>query len=425
MAACRQTFSTGGRLFAALLIFTSLTAAQPTEKTIWSFAGAPRDGSFPRAGLVPGLGDAFFGVTPYGGSGPCTNATFGPGCGAVFSLTPAWTEAVIYSFPSEAEPRTALTFAPGNVLYGTTAFGGTFNQGTVFSMNPPSSSGGAWTEATLYSFTGDSDGGAIASSVVIDGSTGVLYGVTGQGGTSNKGTVYSLTPPAAAGGAWTETVLYNFTGAPTDGSGPTGVTIGGGGVLYGTTGVGGAASAGTVFSLTPPASAGGSWTEQIIHNFGASEDGQLPSSGVVSGAGGVLYGTTLSGGSAGVGTVFALQPPASPGSPWTETVIHNFAGSESGDGASPSSPVIIGNHGVVFGTTRTGGIGNDYGTVFALTPPAAAGDPWAETILWSFTAGADGLDPTGGVVFGPGELLFGATQGGGSAALGTAFYVKP
>jgi uncharacterized repeat protein (TIGR03803 family) len=178
----------------------------------------------------------------------------------VFSLTPAWTEAVLYSFPSQAEPRTALTISHGNALYGTTAYGGTFNQGTVFSMTPPSSSGGAWTEATLYSFTGDSDGGAIPSSVAIDGPTGVLYGVTGQGGTSNKGTVYSLTPPAGAGGAWTETVLYNFTGAPDDGSGPTGVTIGGGGVLYGTTGVGGAASAGTVFSLTPPASEGGAWT---------------------------------------------------------------------------------------------------------------------------------------------------------------------
>ncbi|MGA2741090.1 MAG: choice-of-anchor tandem repeat GloVer-containing protein [Bryobacteraceae bacterium] len=277
----------------------------------------------------------------------------------------------------------------------------------------------------VYSFTGDSDGGAIPSSVAIDGPTGVLYGVTGQGGTSNKGTVYSLTPPAGAGGAWTETVLYNFTGAPDDGSGPTGVTIGGGGVLYGTTGVGGAASAGTVFSLTPPASEGGAWTEQIIHNFMASGDGQLPSSGVVSGAGGVLYGATLTGGSAGLGTVFALKPPASSGSPWTEILIHSFTGSGSNDGASPSSPVGIGSNGVLFGTTRTGGIGNDFGTVFSLTPPAADGDPWTESILWSFTGGADGLDPTGGIAFGPHELVFGTTQDGGSASLGTAFFMQP
>jgi hypothetical protein len=110
MATCRRILRTGGTLFAALLVFTSLTSAQTsTARTIWSFEGAPNDGSLPRAGLVLGVRDIFFGVTPYGGSGPCTNATFGAGCGAVFSLTPAWTEAVLYSFPSQAEPRTALT----------------------------------------------------------------------------------------------------------------------------------------------------------------------------------------------------------------------------------------------------------------------------------------------------------------------------
>jgi uncharacterized repeat protein (TIGR03803 family) len=62
-------------------------------------------------------------------------------------------------------------------------------------------------------------------------------------------TVYSLAPPASPGGAWTETILHNFTGA--DGANPyADVVIGSGGVLYGTTYIGGTANLGTVFSLT-------------------------------------------------------------------------------------------------------------------------------------------------------------------------------
>src|ERR1700733_10990555 len=75
---------------------------------------------------------------------------------------------------------------------------------------------------------------------VIIGHGGVLYGTTEGGGTSNNGTVFSLTPPGPPGGVWTETVLYSFAGSPNDGANPeAGVVIGGGGVLYGTTAGGG------------------------------------------------------------------------------------------------------------------------------------------------------------------------------------------
>src|ERR1700733_3382376 len=75
---------------------------------------------------------------------------------------------------------------------------------------------------------------------VIIGHGGVLYGTTEGGGTSNNGTVFSLTPPGSPGASWTETALYSFTGSPNDGANPeAGVVIGGGGVLYGTTAGGG------------------------------------------------------------------------------------------------------------------------------------------------------------------------------------------
>jgi hypothetical protein len=62
------------------------------------------------------------------------------------------------------------------------------------------------------------------------------------------GTAYALQAPATSGGAWTQILLHTFTGS--DGSGPTGLLMGSGGVLYGTTSLGGAYGAGTVFALT-------------------------------------------------------------------------------------------------------------------------------------------------------------------------------
>jgi len=85
------------------------------------------------------------------------------------------------------------------------------------------------------------------------GDVGVLHGTTGVGGASNIGLVFSLTPTAGLGGTWTETVLHNFTGIATGGGPEGGVTIGGNGVIYGTTLSGGTGNCnsgcGTVFSL--------------------------------------------------------------------------------------------------------------------------------------------------------------------------------
>jgi len=102
--------------------------------------------------------------------------------------------------------------------------------------------------------------------------------------------------------------LYSFT-SQSDGSNPVaGVVIGSGGVLYGTTAAGGTSNAGTVFSLTPPASPGGAWTENVLHSFTGGIDGADPVAALVIGKNGVLYGTTSSGGASNAGTVFALKP---------------------------------------------------------------------------------------------------------------------
>jgi len=108
-------------------------------------------------------------------------------------------------------------------------------------------------------------------------------------------------------------------------------------------------------------------------------------------ANGVMYGTTQLGGAStacgeGCGTVFSLVPPSSPGGDWTETVLWSFGGA--GGGFSPRAGVVLGAGGVLYGVTQAGGTGGD-GIAFALTPPEGAGGAWAETVLYSFPASAN------------------------------------
>src|ERR1035441_2481606 len=132
-------------------------------------------------------------------------------------------------------------------------------------------------------------------------------------------------------GTWAaaqEQVLYSF-GNGTDGADPSGTLVfDAAGNLYGTTSAGGvytscssgSGGCGTVFELTP--TAGGGWTEKVLHSFGNGADGTNPQASLIFDAAGNLYGTTVNGGaytscnSIGCGTVFELTPTAGGG--WTE-----------------------------------------------------------------------------------------------------------
>ena len=148
---------------------------------------------------------------------------------------------------------------------------------------------------------------------------------------------------------------------------------------------------------------------------------------------GVLYGTTLSGGSTtcfqkepqtGCGTVYQLTPPASPRGTWTESVLYKFT--DGTDGGYPVAGVAIGAGGALFGTTAYGGTGSceeSCGTVFQLLPPTTPGGTWTESAIYSFAAGT----PGGGaitVIAGPAGVLYGIS-GGGAHSQGQAFELAP
>jgi uncharacterized repeat protein (TIGR03803 family) len=345
-------------------------------------------------------------------------------CTVTLLVTSTWaaTEKKLHNFGNGTDgsgPEAGLIFDTAGNLYGTTAFGGNYGNGTVFEMTPNQS--GGWTEKTLHSF-GNGTGGARPYAGLIFDTAGNLYGTTYYGGDHDAGTVFELTPNGRGG--WAEKTLHNF-GNGTDGAYPAGVLIfDQNGNLYGTTDQGGdypcygGLTCGTVFEVTPNGSGG--WTEKKLHNFNKNGDGFYPGGGLIFDKNGNLYGTTFAGGDHNYGTVFELTPNGSGG--WTEKKLHNFNPTGK-DGTDPGDTLIIDAAGNLYGTTFYGGDYN-WGTVFELTPNGSGG--WTETKLHNFyNNGANGIDPVAGVIFDTAGNLYGTTLNGGDYGDGTAFELTP
>jgi hypothetical protein len=375
------------------------------------------------------------------------------------SASAEWNEKVLYSFQGGTDgstPAGAVVFDAAGNLYGTTTNGGSsscrspFQCGTVYQLKLPAKKGDPWTETVLHVFKGnDSNDGASPFGGLVMDAAGNLYGTTGYDGTGSCillgtnvgcGTVYELSPPAQKGGAWTETVIYNFQGNK-DGQLPIGdLVFDKQGSLYGATQFGGGYGScnspfdqhcGTVFELSPPKTKGGEWKEKVLYSFKSGKDGANPNGGLVFDSKGVIYGTTYFGGNetgecsggvggTGCGTVFALQPPGTRGGAWTNKVLHRFNGQ---DGATPAAGVVFGGNGNLYGTTYAGAVSGN-GAVFELAAPTGGSTPWKETVLHRFSGQNDGENPTAGLILDANGNLYGATEYGNSFS-GTAFRLTP
>jgi uncharacterized repeat protein (TIGR03803 family) len=341
------------------------------------------------------------------------------------SLATAQTETIVHAFGGVGDPMGGLVADRKGALYGTLYSGGEFGQGSVYEMVSPASEGGDWTVTTLYSFskTKRSDGGHPSGSLLLNLKNHKIYGTTRDGGSSGFGVVYELDPPALPGSAWTETVLYNFTGGQ-DGSNPVdGVVFDSKGTLYGATVGGGQSCCGVVFRLSPPSQPGAAWTQRVLHSFKGGTDGSIPLGGVILDGAGALYGTAWSDGQGGghcCGIVFQLTPPSSGDGPWKENVLHRFTSGA----AAPSTSLIFDSAGSLYGTTAGYGL-SDHGTVFQLTPPLGGTGAWSAATLYTFTGGSDGAQPEASLIFDNTGALYGTTYRGGSSAAGTVFKLSP
>ena len=162
-----------------------------------------------------------------------------------------------------------------------------------------------------------------------------------------------------------------------------------------------------MFELTP--TAGGGWTEQVLHSFGSGTDAAGPFAALTFDAAGNLYSTAQFGGTTGgcapngCGAVFELSPAG--GGSWTEKVVYSFSGNGT-DGTDPKSGVIFDAAGNLYGTTYIGGA-SSLGTLFELTP--AGGGSWTEQVLHSFGNGTDGANPYATPIFDTAGSLYGTT----------------
>jgi len=403
-------------LASALLFASGVLAGAQTYSVLYSFAGGS-DGAGPQAPVTLDVTTGnLYGTTNSGGAG---NACSG-GCGTVFELTSSGVESVLYSFlgaPDDGlEPYDVFRDAKGN-LYGTTLLGGPYEgeggSGIVFKIDP----NGA--EKVLHDFKGGTDGDEPTSGLIQDPNTGDFYGVTVGGGTNRVGTLYTITASGK------KTVLYNFGDG---GDQPAGKLVQDvkTGNLYGLLELGGPWGCGGAFQFTPAG------VETALYLFtGQRGDGCEPGPGdpgLVMDAQGNLFGTTWFGGNGNNGVVFELTASG------VEKVLYKFNGAKKGDGAWPYAGLVLDeNTGNLYGTTEIGGTGQcvsgrvrGCGTIFELSPPSTRHGRWQETILHSFTGGADGEYPLAGLIWdAQAGNMYGTAAGGGTHGYGVVFKLVP
>jgi uncharacterized repeat protein (TIGR03803 family) len=399
------------------------------------------DGRLPQSALVQASDSALYGTTSKGGSADG---------GIVFKLNPNGSGyTILHQFHQSVgdgqAPLGGLVEGSNHALYGATSGGGTIGNGILFAINPdgsgytnlhsfgttggdgfnpqaplvasggvlfgisdlpglPSTDGGA----AVFRINEDGGGFSVVNSLVLSGggepgplskgSDGALYGTARISGVfgSPEGGVFKLNPDGT-GFAW----LHIFHAASGDGFGPVTAVVEAAGRLYGTTPPGGTNGYGTVFALDTD---GGNYA--VIKSFAGGE-GAEARAGLLAARNGALYGTTVTGGASGRGSVFRVNPDGS-----GYTTIYSFG--LFGDGANPTAALVAGSDGALYGTTYSGGTAG-FGTVFKLNLDGSGYQ------VLRFLSGADGVHPQGGLLAASDGALYGTAQDGGANNLGTVF----
>ena len=358
------------------------------EAVLYSFTGGS-DGAYPN-GVMRDLQGNLYGTTTNGGGASSA--------GVVFKVDTSGHETVLYSFTGGDDggySDAGVTRDSKGNLYGTTNSGGAWGRGVVFKVDRSGH------ETVLHTFKRGLDGNQPDNAGVILDSEGNLYGTTAFGGEGNAGVVYKLDMRG------NETILYGFPGAA-DGQFPAyaGVILSDG-HFYGTTELGGRGGVGVVYRLD------GDGDETLLYSFELlTENGfGRPTGGVIRDGDGNFYGTTFAGpanlGYAN-GVVYKVDAAGH------AMALHSFTGGA--DGGGPYGNVILHSAGDLYGTANGGGASGQ-GVVYKIDSSGH------EKVLYSFTGGADGGGPLAGVIFDSAGNLYGTTNGGGTSGAGVVFKI--
>ncbi len=287
-------------------------------------------------------------------------------------------------------PEGNLVQASDGNYYGMTPAGGTHKAGTIFRVTPDGAI------KVLHHFVNTTDGGYPRGGLT-QGPDGALYGLTNTGGPNNYGTIFRITTagvftmlksmaPSTEGGNPYENLMFN----PTDGC------------FYGTNYNGGAYGYGTIFKYHPATK-----VYTTLYSFNTAT-GRNPEGSLVKASDGNLYGTTVNGGTNGIGTIFRFNPSTK-----VYSVVRHL---QTTDGYYPKGSLTVGNDGHLYGVTYQGGT-NSIGTVFRVTTAGSF------SAFYHFKWGTDGGYPDCTLAKDPSGNLYGITGFSGANGYGTIFKV--
>jgi uncharacterized repeat protein (TIGR03803 family) len=305
-----------------------------------SFPSGPTDGGTP-LGTLSQAGGVFYGATEFGGTANVGTLYRLDASGANYNVIHSFLGGTADGYRPESSPVLA-----GGVLYGMTAQGGTANLGIVYRMNPDGTG-----FQILHSFTGGATDGRIPHYQGLVVSGGVIYGATETGGAANLGVVFRMNTDGTG-----FAVLHSFAGGTSDGLNPDGGLTLVGGTLYGMTYGGGTTNSGTIYRVNTDGTG-----YAVMHSFALSGDGALPQGDDLLAVGSTLYGMTRNGGANSLGVLLHINLDGT-----GFGVDHSFAGGAL-DGATPfGAPIDYG--GLLYGSTLDGGSAGD-GVIFAIAVP--------------------------------------------------------
>jgi len=373
-------------------------------------------GIHPKAALT-GASNRLYGVMSGGGTG---------GSGTVFAVNPdgsgftnlhsfSPTPIGWYTNYDGATPKARLELS-GNTLYGAASSGGPkgMGSGTLFKLNTDGSG-----FATLFNFPDDSNGGTGPNGLVLAG--GMLYGTTAYGGQAYGGTVFKIAPNGSG-----FTRMHEFSASAynpsigsmtnSDGAYPQAALVVSGTTLYGTASGCGSNGCGTVFKINTDGSG-----FAVLHHFTASE-GSSPS-GELFLSGDLMYGTAESGGSAYAGTVFQIGMDGTRFSrllAFPSTVYNGAGNYTNSSGAAPYGALLL-SGGMLYGTTESGGSAGS-GTIFAVN---TNGSGFTNLYTFSgfdlsTRTNLDGANPYAGLALSD-STVYATTYNGGDAGYGSLF----
>ena len=419
----------GGSPVSTISKYTSATTTLIAAHTL------QKDGAGPNYGLLKAINGKLYGVTEGGGNNEY---------GIIFSFDPlTFTYKKLHDFDgvNGRNARATLIQASNGKLYGTTAYGGSYNSGTIFSFDPSTStflkvhdfdhtngshpfynnslvqaddgklygmtSEGGPFYGVIYSFdpstsvfsklyTFDYTNGSYPVGSLIPQSDGKFYGRTNGGGNNAAGVIFSFDPATNI-----TTKLYDFnnnTGGPPNG----GLTQGNDGKLYGMTTLAGIYNAGIIFSFDPVSS-----TYVKVHDFNIIHGGYPNGNTLLKGIDGKLYGMNSGGGSNNKGVIFSYNPSTS-----NFSKIYDFA-----DGAPGANNLMQAPDGKLYGLNGSGG--NTSGAIFSF-----------DLITNSYLKlkdfnGDEGNNVWGSLMKASNDMLYGMSGNGGISNNGVIFSYNP